>query len=155
MNSLADRDKLLRYLEKHTIHVNDCWLYNGGSKDKSGYRKIKVDGRLIGIHRLSAHIFLRLNLNDNKQQANHKHECTSKVCWNPEHLYVGTHEQNIKDYLDDGHYNSKKVYCKAGHLLTKSTTTGKRQCRICKNIKSRDWHKSKQVKIKARNSKNV
>ena len=152
---LKNKPLLIKYLRRSTIYIDKCWIYVGGSRTNDGYRKIIVDGKLIGIHRLSAYIYLGLDLNDNNLQANHKSECSSKCCWNYEHIYLGTHKQNIQDYLGSGHYNSKKMHCKNGHILTVSTTSEKRQCRICKNEKSRIWHKNIRAKIKARNMKHV
>lgn len=147
---LKNRSLLIVYLGSSTKYHGDCWIYNGGSVAKDGHTRVIIDGKVIGVHRLSAYIYLGLDLNDSKQQANHKPICVSKKCWNPNHIYIGNHEQNIQDYLDDGHYNSMKTHCKNGHLLTKSTTSGKRQCRICKNEKSRNWHRTNRAKIKGR-----
>ena len=50
----------------------------------------------MNLHRLSAHLFLGLDLNS-ELQALHRKECYSRSCWNPEHLYVGTMQQNMAD----------------------------------------------------------
>lgn len=137
MSKLEDKDRLIRYLELKTVQMNGCWLYHSVSRSADGYKRVMIDGREIGVHRLSAYIFLGLDLDDKEQQANHKRECTSKACWNPEHLYVGTQKDNIKDSVDwRTHRNSKKTHCSMGHLLTKSTTPGQRVCKICKNRKT-------------------
>lgn len=145
MGKVKDKDWILKQLEKKTVQINGCWLYTGGSKTTDGYRRIKIEGKYIGIHRLSAYIFLKLDLSNNEQLANHKPICSSKVCWNPEHLYVGTHLQNIKDYLAAGHYNSKKTHCKRGHKLILSLSSGKRYCNECAAMRTA---KSKAKKAK-------
>lgn len=128
------KDKLIARLKSKTIYEGECWIYTGGSIHDSGYRRINVDGKTIGVHRLSAAIFHGLNLNDWKQQANHKSICKNKTCWNPEHLYVGNQAQNNIDYLQD---KERKRICPHGHQKTISFSTGKYICRECINAGNR------------------
>lgn len=55
-------------------------------------------GKSINASRVSAHVFLGLDLDDRKLQANHKPCCPHQDCWNPEHLYIGTQMENVKDF---------------------------------------------------------
>lgn len=127
---------LLNRLQRKTVYKDGCWLYTGGSKTQDGYRRIAIDRRIYGVHRLSLYIFKDLDLANTKLQANHRIECPNKECWNPEHLYAGTHEQNLADakLLKQSH-NSKKTHCLNGHEFNETNTlmlsSGKRQCRPC------------------------
>lgn len=151
---LEDKDRIIKYLELKTVQLNGCWLYHSVSRAEDGYKRVMIEGREIGVHRLSAYLFLGLDLDDNEQQANHKRECTSKACWNPEHLYIGTQKENIQDCVDTGrHRNSRKTHCAMGHLLTKSPTAGQRQCRICKNRKTIEKRRNDRL-LKATKGKN-
>jgi hypothetical protein len=76
--------------------IGECKIFIG-SRGGQGYGRIKYNGKNETVHRIIAHLFLGLDLSDPKQCACHKKECTSRACWNVEHIYVGTHDQNMQD----------------------------------------------------------
>lgn len=115
--------------------VTGCYLYAG--VNQRGHGQLRYQGRSHGVHRLSAMIFLGLDLSDSKAQANHT--CVSKNCWFHEHLYIGTQSENIKDAVTYGTYNNQntlKTHCMRGHLLEGDNLNlakdGGRRCRQCK-----------------------
>jgi len=68
------------------------------------------------------------------------HKCRVRHCVNPDHLYVGTHKNNVLDnivrgrYLNNGLTNSLKTHCKRGHEFTVENTynhSGRRYCKAC------------------------
>ena len=79
--------------KRNTVIEGDCWRYKAQQKRPTTEWK----GKRVNLSRISAHIFLGLDLDDPKQQANHKPICKHKDCWNPDHLYVGTQKQNLRD----------------------------------------------------------
>lgn len=87
-------------------------------------------GRTYKCHRVSAILLLELNVLDESLQANHKPECPNRNCWNPEHLYIGTAQDNANDIC-----RVQKTHCKYGHELTDDNVylskTGARNCKIC------------------------
>src|SRR5438105_593248 len=95
-----------------------CWLWTGRIAD-NGYGQTSIDTKPYSVHRVSASIYLGLDLNSNFQ-SNHKLECKNKHCFNPEHLYVGTASQNSNDIVRAGrNFNRNKTHCKNGHEYTK------------------------------------
>lgn len=141
-------DGYIEQIKRYTTYDNPtgCWLYSESLT--SGY------GTFAGIkvHRASAHIHLGLDLDDATVQVNHKTNCPNRNCWNPEHLYVGTQQQNALDQQVTGKgptglwgralYQSFKTHCPHGHEYTPENTkiqkgTNKRQCRECDKIRKR------------------
>jgi hypothetical protein len=103
---------VLERLWKRTVINKDtgCWLLSG-FKDKDGYVRVYYLATNVRVNRLSAHLFLGLDLKDKKQQSNHKFECPNRNCWNPEHLYVGNQYQNVRDSMKAGTH-SVQPFCR-------------------------------------------
>lgn len=101
-----------------------CWEWLGDSY-KEGYGRVYVCGKEYSAHRLSAYLYLKLDINNRISFACHK--CNNRVCFNPDHLYVGDNTSNQNDVWKDNR-------CKSGHELTPNNTywsNGRRQCRAC------------------------
>jgi len=117
-----------------SFNINSkCWLFTGYKTEK-GYGEVTFKGRTYKVHRISAYIFLSLDILDNLIQVNHKLGCGNKNCWNPEHLYIGTNSENQQDSIIAGG-RIQKTHCKYGHELTKNNIylgkRGQRNCKIC------------------------
>lgn len=124
-----------------------CLIWPGAQNDK-GYGCLHDAVRKITIspHRLSASLFLGLDLEDSNSFACHRQECVNKLCFNPDHLYIGTHKENQEDRA------ALITHCKQGHEFTESNTYialnskyPKRQCRRCKA----DREKIRQNRLRA------
>jgi hypothetical protein len=93
------------------ITVDDssgCWLWTKG-KNSDGYGFLMRDRCMIGVHRLSFMVFR----GDIPIDMLVCHRCDVRNCINPEHLYLGTHADNMKDMSErkrtkfqDGENNS-------------------------------------------------
>jgi hypothetical protein len=70
-----------------------CWVF-GGAKNTKGYGNIYVSGKMLNTHRLSY-----LIANDGKiNEGSHVcHKCDNPACVNPDHLWEGSHKQNMDD----------------------------------------------------------
>lgn len=89
------KSEVIKDLVSRTTYDGDCWVHQGSNRN--GYANVMIYGRVIDVHRLSASLYHGLDLDDTNSQANHKSICRFRACWNPEHLYVGTHSDNMKD----------------------------------------------------------
>ena len=93
---LQERDFENRFWN-NVLEENGCWIWQG-TVSTNGYGAITLDGENRPTHVLSY------------EQANGNipdglfvlHKCNRKLCINPEHLYVGTHNDNMKDLSDSG-----------------------------------------------------
>ncbi len=102
-----------------------CWLPKGiydKVPDKDSYQKINVKfiQKRLNLHVLSAVIFLGYNF---ENQVLHK--CDIKACFNPEHLYIGTQDDNRKDYSV-----RKLLEIPKGKILDRAKTTTSRPIAI-------------------------
>lgn len=122
-----------------------CWLYQGSFNDKDDkHCKIRFQGKKVYIHRLSAFIHWNFNLNS-LILILHKTNCPNKNCWNPEHLYEGTHRDNTLDTIKIGTYSKHQLirtHCNYGHPLdgiySSGVNKGKRYCLTCNRERSKN-----------------
>lgn len=99
-NHMVKKDPLTRIKRKTVIDpITGCWLFTG-SKNKGHGQIFMGEGlRPERVHRISAQHYLDYDLTSSLQ-VNHK--CANRNCWNPDHLYVGTQQQNVGDSMIAG-----------------------------------------------------
>ena len=74
--------------------MNDCILWRGG-KGSDGYGLTKVNGKTVRAHR-DAYIKYRGHIPDGMYVL---HKCDVPLCVNPDHLFLGTHQDNSDDMV--------------------------------------------------------
>jgi len=84
--------------------VTRCWNWIG-AKTSDGYGGMSTcfftgKSKMYRAHRLSYMLFIG-EIPDGKQIL-HKNSCNHKMCVNPDHLYSGTHEDNMRDLREMG-----------------------------------------------------
>ena len=77
-------------------HPKGCWLYC--RKDKRGYGRYDRKGPYVFAHRC-AWLFTFGQIPEDKEVA---HTCDVRNCCNPEHLFLATHDENMKDCQKKG-----------------------------------------------------
>lgn len=71
---------------------NECWIWLAG-KTGLGYGQYILNGKVLYAHRVS----WMLKNGDIPKGLHVLHRCDNPKCVNPNHLYVGTHQQNMND----------------------------------------------------------
>lgn len=74
-----------------------CWIWKRGIKSH-GYGYIIINQKDVGVHRLS----WTLHYGSIPDGLFVCHTCDVKACVNPQHLFLGTRYDNIKDMVNKG-----------------------------------------------------
>lgn len=88
-----------RFLEKiQPIPMCGCWAWEGYVDAKMGYGMFWLNGSMQLSHRVSYMLFN----GDIPSGLNVLHRCDVPCCVNPNHLWLGTNDQNVKDKVAKG-----------------------------------------------------
>lgn len=69
-----------------------CWVWIAFRHPKNGYGRIIVNGRVEQAHRVSWRIAL-----GEPGELQVLHKCDNPPCVRPDHLFLGTHQENMDD----------------------------------------------------------
>jgi len=103
ISQYPDRD-IDRFLSKIDKTAPDgCWLWTAGkfSPVRHGfgrYGAFWVGGKMRYAHRVAWEIFI----GDIPSDMNVLHSCDNPPCCNPEHLFLGTQLDNVRDMISKG-----------------------------------------------------
>lgn len=114
--------------------ITKCWLWEGArNSGGKGSTRLESGSTSYLVHRLSAHIFLKYDLNDKESQINHL--CSNPNCWHPRHIYIGNQQENMQDRY---RLQQPITHCKRGHEFTEENTyhwKNQRRCRECDKLR--------------------
>ena len=107
-----------RLLEKIVCNIETrCWEFQG-SRDEKGYGHIRGDAvsaqhpRKVRAHRASYQAFV----GDIPEGMFVCHKCDNPCCCNPEHLFLGTPRDNVRDMLSKGRSYDRRSRRQAAKL---------------------------------------
>jgi hypothetical protein len=87
-----------RFYSKFLVHpVTRCWIWTD-CRISNGYAGIWVSGKSHKAHRLS----WELHIGPIPESLHVLHKCDNRLCVRPEHLYIGTNDDNIADKVARG-----------------------------------------------------
>lgn len=129
-------ERFLKKIEKDP--ASGCWFW-GGTLNHKGYSVMKVDGKLIFMHRWAYEHYVGpipggLTID---------HKCRVRHCVNPEHMEPVTNAENKRrgtEWFWKNAATTRPTHCPNGHPYVDGNViySGKdkqyRSCRICVNI---------------------
>jgi HNH endonuclease len=119
--------------------MSGCWIWIKAGQ--YGYGYMILNKKKIRAHRLSWII----HNGDIPEGLLVCHKCDVKCCVNPNHLFLGTGDDNMQDMIKKNRCKfigaPRKEKCKRGHTIVGSKRN-ERACQACKRITQRQRRKS-------------
>jgi hypothetical protein len=132
-----------------------CWIWQKGKGSGSKthrYGRMAYYGEPINAHRASWLIF-RGPISDGMYVC---HKCDNTLCVNPDHLFIGSNADNLRDMAEKGRaFNGQraKTHCPKGHEYTLGNvyvgSHGERQCRECRKYSADRDRERNRLKVAA------
>lgn len=102
LRSLTPEERMERFMDRVKKLPNGCWQWLGAvTGSKSKYGMFLKDGKLIRAHRFSYEEFNHTKIPEGLIA---RHSCDNRLCVNPEHILVGTTQDNVNDKMSRGRH---------------------------------------------------
>lgn len=107
---LPHREKFFLRGEKLSIPSRNmptpCWMWKGPTRGNNNYGSFTVGYRVVSAaaHRAS----WALHFGDLPENIEVCHKCDFPKCVNPEHLFLGTHHENMRDMVKKGRQGPRR-----------------------------------------------
>lgn len=120
-----------------------CRIWTGAT-NRGGYGRRFVDGRMQLVHRLA---WIEDHGPIPPETPFVLHHCDTPACYEGQHLFLGTHQDNMDDMAAKGRSPwGQKTHCPQGHPYDVENTiiyaSGSRACRVCRRDRVNAWKRA-------------
>lgn len=91
---------IVRFFDK-VNKTNNCWEWSGTNNYRYGL--LRTCGKMVRAHRISWEI----HFGTIPAGLHVLHKCDNTLCVNPDHLFLGTHFDNMQDMAKKGRWKNK------------------------------------------------
>lgn len=121
----SDKCRFLAYVDKQ----KSCWIWTGAINNK-GYGKLSFNGNKSAIASRVSYELFKGPIEDGKFIC---HTCDVPSCVNPDHLWIGSHVENMIDMVQKGRQHCK-LYIKDIFHIRKLWNDGWKNREICEKF---------------------
>lgn len=101
-----EKTPLERFTERYETNSDGCWIWIGSSRrDPMGYGQFAIGKKNYSAHRV-AYLLFRGDIPAGMCVC---HRCDRPLCVNPDHLFLGTHQENATDRDRKGRYRNGRT----------------------------------------------
>lgn len=111
----------VRLARRTQIAESGCWLWIGTRDPKTGYGALRIGKKMMKAHRVSWDLY-NGPIPDGLKVL---HQCDVPNCINPDHLFLGTQLDNVRDMIAKGRKSSH-----AGELNGRAKLTAEQAAEI-------------------------
>lgn len=136
-----------KWIDRAVLDPNTgCWLWPGSSNPQ-GYGRISWKGK----QRQVTHVSYEHFKGPVPKGMLVCHKCDTPACYNPDHLFLGTHLDNRRDQIKKGReLRMLATHCQRGHLITGvSKSIKRRRCDDCHRIADQKYRARRRAREKA------
>lgn len=133
----TDAERLAAVTARLKVVESGCWVWQG-SLSGSGYGRAWFRGRAWPVHK----IMYTMHKGEVPDGAVVCHTCDNPPCCNPDHLWFGTQDANVRDAYDKGRrlrIKPRRTHCAHGHSIAEHGKYygTKYSCGLCSRIRQR------------------
>jgi hypothetical protein len=96
---IFDINDKIRFWSKYRVDKSGCWIWTASTCCNGNYGAIRLPNKVqVGAHVFSYMMHIG-NIPDGLQVC---HKCDNGLCVNPDHLFLGTQQDNVDDMIAKG-----------------------------------------------------
>jgi hypothetical protein len=133
-------ESLLRRFWQRVAKGDGCWEWTG-KRDKNGYGRVYLGGGREARREGFAHrVSYTIHFGPIPDGLDVLHHCDAPRCVRPDHFFLGTQTDNMRDMDAKGRRapRARATECGRGHATSRETTDERGRCLECKRLRDRE-----------------